>query len=51
VEVWERFKETCLEIVTKEMLAERRRLKEEEARWKKIGQRNTLDTYFDERTK
>ncbi len=26
VEVWERFKETCLEIVTKEMLAERRRL-------------------------
>ena len=42
VEVWERFKETCLEIVMKEMLVERRRSREAE----EIGQRNTLDTYL-----
>lgn len=37
------------EIVTKSMLVEWRRLREEEARWKKIGGRNTLDTYFNKR--
>ena len=42
VEVCERFKETCLEIVMKEMLVERRRSREAE----EIGQRNTLDTYL-----
>ena len=49
MEVWERFKGTCLEIVAKAMLAERRRSREE-AHWKKIGEHNTLDTYFGKRT-
>lgn len=43
--MWEGFNE----IVTKEVLVECRRLREDRARWKRIGGRNILDTYFNKR--